>query len=252
MTLWIESEPIALYKNATEEDLQIVIRAVYRQVLSNAHVLESQRLTSAESMLRNGDITVRGFVRAVGLSDLYRQLFFVTSNPYRFIELNFKHFLGRAPQDQREISDHVLRYNQLGYEAEINSYIDSAEYQANFGEHTVPYVVGNRSQVGAKNVSFNRTFALVRGFAADTVGRGAKLISDLGSNLPTKIVPPLQGSGSYSSTGKRFRITATKSGANPRISRGIITTEVGYSQLSRTLQNIQKSGGKIISIREAA
>ncbi len=252
MTLWIESDRIELYNNPTEEDLQIVIRAVYRQVLSNAHVLESERLTEAESMLRNGDITVRGFVRAVGLSDLYRRLFFETSSPYRFIELNFKHFLGRAPQDQGEVSEHVLRYNQLGYDAEINSYLDSAEYKANFGEDTVPYVVGNQSQVGAKNVTFNRTFALVRGFAADTVGSDAKLISDLGSNLPTKIVAPLQGSGAYNNTGKRFRITAAKSGANPRITRGITTTEVGYSQLSKTLQNIQRSGGKIISIKEAA
>ncbi|MDY7016364.1 MAG: phycobilisome rod-core linker polypeptide, partial [Cyanobacteriota bacterium] len=72
MALWIETESVELRPNATEEDLQVVIRAVYRQVLGNAHVMESQRLTSAESQLRNGDITVRGFVRAIAQSDLYR------------------------------------------------------------------------------------------------------------------------------------------------------------------------------------
>ncbi|MEO1149255.1 MAG: phycobilisome rod-core linker polypeptide, partial [Cyanobacteria bacterium J06638_22] len=114
MTLWIEAEPVELRPSATEsaaEDaLQIVIRAAYRQVLGNAHVMDSQRLTNAESQLRNGDITVREFVRAVAQSDLYRSLFFETSSPYRFVELNFKHLLGRAPQDQAEISEHVQLY----------------------------------------------------------------------------------------------------------------------------------------------
>ena len=53
------SEPVELRSNSTEEDLQVVIRAAYRQVLGNVHLMESQRLTSAESLLRNGDITVR-------------------------------------------------------------------------------------------------------------------------------------------------------------------------------------------------
>lgn len=59
------SDPIELRPNATEDDLQVVIRAVYRQVLGNVHLMETQRLTSAESLLRNGDITVREFVRQV-------------------------------------------------------------------------------------------------------------------------------------------------------------------------------------------
>ena len=78
--------------------MQSVIRAAYRQVLGNAHVMESQRLISAESQLRNGDISVAGFVRAIARSELYQTLFFENSSPYRFVELNFKHLLGRAPQ----------------------------------------------------------------------------------------------------------------------------------------------------------
>jgi phycoerythrin-associated linker protein len=70
-------------------------------------VMENQQLTSAESILRNRDINVRGFVRAIAQSDLYRSLFFETSSAYRFIELNFKHLLGRAPLDQAEITNYV-------------------------------------------------------------------------------------------------------------------------------------------------
>lgn len=251
MALWIvDADPIELRANASEDDLQTVIRAVYRQVLGNAHVLESQRLTSAESLLRNGDITVRGFIRLVAQSALYRARCFENSSPYRFIELNFKHLLGRAPDDQAEISVHVETCITKGYEAEIDSYIDSDEYIANFGENTVPYSRGSQTQTDLKNVNFNRTFAINRGFAANDGGKQAKLISDIASNLPTKIVPPGKGSGAASAAGKRFRITITKASFGPRVSRSNATFDVGYDQLSQKIQNIQKTGGKIVSITE--
>ena len=135
-----EGAALELRASSTEEDLQDVIRAVYKQVLGNQYVLDSDRLNSAESLLRNGNITVRDFVRAVAKSELYQSLFFHGSSQYRFIELNFKHLLGRAPQAQSEISRHVLIYNDGGYDAEIDSYIDSDEYMSNFGENIVPHV----------------------------------------------------------------------------------------------------------------
>ncbi|BAY27531.1 phycoerythrin-associated linker protein CpeE [Calothrix sp. NIES-2100] len=251
MALWIETESVELRPNATEDDLQAVIRTVYRQVLGNAHIFDDQRLTSAESQLRNGDITVREFVRAVAQSDLYRSLFFETSSAYRFVELNFKHLLGRAPQDQTEISEHVQIYHEQGYEAEINSYIGSDEYSKSFGDNVVPSARGNRTQTGIKNVGFNRTFALMRGFAANDLGKSAKLISDIASNLPTKIVAPVSGSGASSNTGKRFRVTVSKGSFGPRVSQSLATFEVGYNQLSQKIQSIQKTGGKILSITEA-
>ena len=108
MSLWVnDSDPVELREGATEADVQAVIRAAYKQVLGNQHVMESESLTTAEAMLRNGDIGVRGFVRMVAKSELYRSLFFNSSSQYRFIELNCKHFLGRAPLDQAEISEHV-------------------------------------------------------------------------------------------------------------------------------------------------
>jgi phycoerythrin-associated linker protein len=252
MALWVEAESVELRPVATEDDFQVIIRAVYRQILGNAHVMDSQRLISAESQLRNGDINVRDFVRAVAQSDLYRSLFFETSSPYRFVELNFKHLLGRAPQDQAEISEHVQIYNSQGYEAEINSYIDSDEYALSFGQSVVPSARGNRTQTGIKNVGFNRTFALMRGFAANDVGKSAKLISDIGSNLPTKIVAPASGSGAAGNTGKRFRIVVSKASYGPRVTQSAATFEVGYNQLSQKIQNIQKTGGKILSITEVA
>ncbi len=251
MALWVTNAvPVELRPNATEDDLQTVIRAVYKQVLGNQHVMETQRLTSAESLLRDGDITVRGFVRAVAQSELYRSLFFESSSAYRFIELNFKHLLGRAPQEQTEIANHVALYNEHGYVAEINSYIDSDEYIASFGENFVPSVRCNQTQTGVKNVGFNRTFALVRGDATSDSSNKAKLISDLGSNLATKIAAPQSGTG-RSSTNKRFRITASTSKAAATLGR-LSKQEyvVSYNQMTQRIQNILKTGGKILSITE--
>ncbi|WP_333173680.1 MULTISPECIES: phycobilisome rod-core linker polypeptide [unclassified Microcoleus] len=64
--------------------------------------MESQRLTRAESLLRNGEITVRELVRQVAKSDLYPSLFFNTNSAYRFIELNCKHLIVELLQNRRK------------------------------------------------------------------------------------------------------------------------------------------------------
>jgi hypothetical protein len=250
LTAAFVSDPVELRPNATEDDLQVVIRAVYRQVLGNAHLMETQRLTSAESLLRNGDITVREFVRQVAKSDLYQSLFFSASSAYRFIELNCKHLLGRAPLEQTEIAQHVQTYNEQGYEAEIDSYIDSDDYIQNFGENIVPYPRSIRSQRGIKNVGFNRMVSLLGGSASSDNSNKAQLIATVASNLPQKIKVSNVGlSGASGSSDKRFRVTAAKGGgANVRISN--MSYEVSYAQLSQKIQNIQKTGGKILSITE--
>ncbi|MCJ8280871.1 MAG: phycobilisome rod-core linker polypeptide, partial [Rivularia sp. ALOHA_DT_140] len=141
-SLVVEKPTVELWQTSSEDELEAVIRAVYKQVLGNAHLMESERLTSAESQLRDRSITVRDFVRAVAKSEIYRSRFFESSAPYRFVELNFKHLLGRAPQDKAEVSEHIRRCNDDGYDAEIDSYIDSAEYMAAFGDNVVPYYKG--------------------------------------------------------------------------------------------------------------
>lgn len=252
MALWMtDVEGLELRPNATISDIEAVIRAVYKQVLGNAHLMDGDRLLTAEAMLANRTITVREFVRRVAQSSLYQSRFFHNASQYRFIELNCKHLLGRAPQDQGEIAHHVQLYAEQGYEAEINSYLDSSEYLESFGENKVPCARGSQTQVGYKNVTFNRTFTLMRGGATSDSSNQAKLISDLASNLSTKITSPAIGSGTYSNTGKRFRITVAKS-SGPRVTQAKTTFEVGYAQMTQKIQSIQKTGGKILSITEVA
>lgn len=255
MALWVETtEPLELRPESTEDDLQLIIRSVYKQVLGNQYVMESDRLTSAESLLRNRSITVRGFVSMVAMSELYQSLFFHSNSPYRFIELNFKHLLGRPPADQAEISTHVRLYNAEGFEAEIASYVDSDEYMQSFGENTVPYPRSNSSQVGSKNSSFNRGFALMRGPATNDSSSSAKLISALARNLKTPIEFPLVGNGSAAgNTSKQYRIRVSASASAARTNRTSSQVyTVAYNSLSQQVRNIHKSGGKILSITEVA
>jgi len=50
MSLVLES-PVELRPSRSPDEVAAVIRAVYKQVLGNPHVMESERLTTAESQL---------------------------------------------------------------------------------------------------------------------------------------------------------------------------------------------------------
>src|SRR4028119_269910 len=80
------STKIELRPDATEDDLQAVLRSAYRQVFGNDYVMQSERLTYPESQLRQGNINVRDFVRALAKSELYKSKFFYSNSNTRFIE----------------------------------------------------------------------------------------------------------------------------------------------------------------------
>jgi hypothetical protein len=144
----------------SEAGFETIIRAVYRQVLGNAHVMESERLTVPESQFKQGRLSVREFVRQVAKSELYRSRFFDNCYRYRAIELNFKHLLGRAPATFDEMREHSAILDQAGYEAEIDSYLDSDEYQQAFGENGVPYYRGYSTQPGQSMLEFTNMLQL--------------------------------------------------------------------------------------------
>ncbi|MEB3323169.1 MAG: phycobilisome rod-core linker polypeptide [Synechococcaceae cyanobacterium] len=155
---------------ASGEDRAALIHAVYRQVLGHQYVMENERLAAIESLFRHGDLSVREFVRCVAKSHLYRSRFFDNCNPYRFIELNHKHLLGRAPRDRAEMLHHFTLLQKHGYDAEIDSYIDSAEYQERFGQDGVPYLHGWDYSAGQEGRQFSWLMRLARGAAASAKG----------------------------------------------------------------------------------
>lgn len=243
---------LELWPTSSLEDVQTVIQAVYKQVLGNPHVMESERLVTAESQLCDRSISVRGFVRAVAKSDFYKSRYFESCAPYRFVELNFLHLLGRAPQDQAEVSEHIVRCVSQGYDAEIDSYIDSQEYQDAFGENIVPYNRGQSSTGNRKQVGYNRMFAIERGPAyVDSAVKKSQLVYAVATNSANAIVPSstnVIGSG----TEKRFKILV--SGSKFDSPRRISTTTyiVPANKMTPQIQRINRTSGKIISITEIA
>jgi 5-carboxymethyl-2-hydroxymuconate isomerase len=167
----LETPKVELRAPFSEEEFQVALKAIYRQVLGNSYVMESEQPIAAESQLRNGELTVRGFISCLVKSEVYMNRFFYKSSQNRFVELNFKLLLGRAPYDQAEIAEHVARYSAEGYGAEVDSYLNSEEYLENFGEDTVPYNRGFETQTGQRNDAFNRMASLYNGYAGSDTDR---------------------------------------------------------------------------------
>lgn len=246
--------PLELRSNSSKEDKTIIIRAVYNQVLGNPYIMESERLTTAESQLYDGTFSVREFVRAVAKSNFYRSRYFESCSPYRFIELNFKHLLGRAPTDQAEVSMHTQICINSGYEAEIDSYIDSQEYTDKFGENIVPYYTGTKTEIGQKQVNYNRTLSLFKGYAeVDSATKSSVLVNSVATNSPISAKRPQASgriAGSKDATEKMFKIVV-KGGKFDR-PRRTSTDEyiVPGDRMTPQIQRIHRSGATIVSITE--
>lgn len=260
---------VELRQNWNEDDLQLVFKAAYTHIFGRQGVYASEKFTSAESLLRNGKTDVRQFIETLAKSDFYKECFFQSNSQVRFIELNYKHLLGRAPYEQSEIAYHTDLYAASGYDAEIESYIYSSEYESAFGSYTVPYYRGFSSIPGMKTVGYNRIFALHRGFGnsdnAQYGGKNSRLRGQISKNQANMIIPPTSPASSFTSTAptlissaprgdnRMFLIEAIAGGRNTNVavrrSRQVYT--VPYSRLSDTYQEIHKRGGKITKITPA-
>ncbi|MBO1048600.1 MAG: photosystem I reaction center subunit XII [Dolichospermum sp. DEX182a] len=267
-----DARRVELRPNPSREEVEAVIRAVYRQVLGNDYILASDRLIGAESLLRDGNLSVREFVRSVAKSELYKAKFFYNSFQTRLIELNYKHLLGRAPYSESEVTYHLDLYIDQGYDAEIDSYIDSQEYQNSFGDNIVPYYRGFDTQPGQSIAGFNRIFRLYRGYAnSDTSqveGTKSRLATELASNQSSSIVGPSGSNDNWSfrasadnapkqnlgnAVGQsdrvyRIEVTGIRSPGYPSVRRSSTAFIVPYERLSDKIQQIHKQGGKIVSV----
>ncbi len=184
---------IKFIPGSSEPDAELVIRALYKQVLANAYLMESERLTVAESQLKQGNITVREFVRRLAKSELYKSRFIDNCPRYRSHELNFKHLLGRAPDSYQETIYHSQILDSQGYEADLDSYIDSEEYLEAFGENIVPYYRGYQTQTGKRLLGYTYMFEMLESVStsdrAGISGNKSRLQEQLMSNNPSNLLP---------------------------------------------------------------
>lgn len=278
VSLFEETPPLERTANSTSEDLEVIIRAVYRQVLGNAYVMESERAAVPESQFKRGELSVREFVRALAKSDAYKSRFFDTCPRYRFVELNFKHLLGRTPEGLEEMRVHSTILDTEGFEAEIDSYLDSDEYQDAYGEEIVPYYRGYKTEPSRTMVEFTHMFAMLRGasssdFKGSLAGKKPVLNQFVIQKTPLAVIPPSGGSAGEgwsfqdstntartrlgsgaSDEGKVFRIEVTayrSPRAVNRVSKFRRSNKVylvPFDKLSDTYKRIHKQGGVISSI----
>ena len=269
VSLFDETPPIEWIPGRSNAEIEEIISAVYRQVLGNAYVMESERATIPESQFRRGEYSVREFVRAIAKSDVYMSRFSDCPR-YRFVELNFRHLLGRAPNSYDEMKAHSAILDAGDFDAEIDSYLDSDEYQNVFGDNIVPYIRGYKTEAITHMVGFTHTFQLVRGAStsslkADLAGKSPKLNSLVINATATAVTapgntfrnPPINprtrlGSGA-DEQGKVYRIEVTGYRANKlnnisKFRRSNQVYMVPYEQLSETYQRIHKQGGSIVSM----
>jgi phycocyanin-associated rod linker protein len=270
-----DAAAIELRSYSTPRDIEAVIHAVYQQVLGNPHLLTSERLVIAESLLRDRKISVQEFVRQVAKSELYKEKFFSNNFQSRTIEHNYMHLLGRAPYSQSEISEHLNLYETKGYDADIDSYIDSAEYQENFGENIVPYYRDLvTTGIGQRSVGFTRLLQLYRGYAnsdrAQLTGGKPRLVKDLARNTASGVVPPSGAAGGFAfqgaakgdasnsafggskafGSGRLFRVevAAITGQGYPKVRRVNKAVILPYEELTAHMQRVQRQGGKIASV----
>jgi phycobilisome core-membrane linker protein len=120
-----------------------VVKAAYRQVferdITRAY---SQSISYLESQVKNGDISMKEFVRRLAKSPLYRQQFFEPFINSRALELAFRHILGRGPSSREEVQKYFSIVSSGGLSALVDALVDSQEYSDYFGEETVPYLRG--------------------------------------------------------------------------------------------------------------
>lgn len=125
----------------SEDEKKLVIQACYRQVferdISRAYSLS---LSNLESQLKNGQLSVKEFVRNLGLSTIYRKQFFEPFVNSRVVELAFRHFLGRGISSIKEFQTFFSILSEQGLPGLVNALINSNEYTDYFGEETVPYI----------------------------------------------------------------------------------------------------------------
>lgn len=118
-------------------DMDNLIEAAYRQIFF--HAFAADREPALESQLRNGQITVRQFIRGLLLSQTFRESFYEKNSNYRFVEHCVQKVLGRDVYNEREKIAWSIVVATKGIKGLVDELLNSSEYLENFGDSVVPY-----------------------------------------------------------------------------------------------------------------
>jgi hypothetical protein len=134
------SVPATVSRKSSREERESALRQIYQQVLERQpYAIERKTLEKLEKDFLNDKIGVRRFIKELAHSEVYLNAFYYNFSNMKFLELCFKHFLGRAPLDQSEIRTYCNIMMTEGVARMITTMLDSEEYRKVFGCFTVPY-----------------------------------------------------------------------------------------------------------------
>jgi phycobilisome core-membrane linker protein len=130
-----------------------VVRAAYRQVFERDIMKGySQVVCPVETtQVRQGQISMREFIRALGRSKVYQRQFYGRFSNSRVVELAFRHFLGRGVSSIEEFRTYFAIVSSKGLNGLVDALVNGMEYARVFGEETVPYLrdLGEEAQESA-------------------------------------------------------------------------------------------------------
>jgi phycobilisome rod-core linker protein len=130
-----------------------LIEAAYRQIFFHAFAADREKFL--ESQLRNGQITVRDFIRGLCLSNTFTNSFYNLNSNYRFVTHCVQKILGRDVYNDAEKIAWSIVIGTKGRAGFINDLLNSDEYLDNFGDNIVPFQRRRVLASGATEVPFN-------------------------------------------------------------------------------------------------
>lgn len=137
----------------SSSDMDVLIEAAYRQIYF--HAFAADREPFLESQLRNGQITVREFIRGLCLANTFTASFYNLNSNYKFVEHCLNKVLGRAPYSEKEKIAWSIVIATKGRSGLINDLLNSDEYLENYGDSIVPYQRRRVLASGAAELPFN-------------------------------------------------------------------------------------------------
>ena len=148
----------------SNSESQELIWAAYRQIFNEQQILASNCEPALESQLRNGQITVREFIRGLLLSDTFRRRNYEPNSNYRFAEMCVQRVLGRNVYSDREKLAWSIVIATKGLAGFIDDLLNSEEYLNNFGDDIVPY---QRRRILPQRTEGESPFARMPRYGAD-------------------------------------------------------------------------------------
>jgi phycobilisome rod-core linker protein len=130
-----------------------IIAQAYRQIFF--HAFKVDRDPVLESQLRSGQITVKDFIRALLLSEKFRNDFYRCNSNYRMVDQIVGRVLGRSVHGDQERMALSILIAQQGLPGLVDHLLESEEYLQAFGGDQVPH---QRSRVLAGQAQGTQPF----------------------------------------------------------------------------------------------